>query len=107
MPTAVTEPAAPAATRYHLPPAGCGYRFGSPAHRWVCLGEPLPEPLAPEEDPAEEPGTAEDAPEEPEPAQARLNTTEVRAWAKRTGRAVKDRGRIPAELAAAYLAAHA
>jgi Lsr2 len=33
---------------------------------------------------------------------SRLNTTEVREWAKAQGIEVKDRGRVPAELAARF-----
>lgn len=35
-----------------------------------------------------------------------LNTSAVREWAKDNGHQVNDRGRIPAEVLAAYIAAH-
>lgn len=39
-------------------------------------------------------------------ARRRSNTDDLRAWARANGYDVKDRGRVPAEVVAAYEAAH-
>lgn len=39
-------------------------------------------------------------------AVANSDTSKIRAWAKSTGRKVSERGRISAEVRAAYIAAH-
>jgi hypothetical protein len=41
------------------------------------------------------------------PAADREQTRAIRDWAKRTGRAVSDRGRIPADIVSAFEDAHA
>ena len=72
-------------------------------------GEEQAEPEQAEEASAEEPDA-----EEPKPARRRrraaapqATTAEIRAWARENGHRVSDRGRMPAEVVAAYEAAHA